>query len=266
MEKEFNYVYVITNLVNGKQYVGDHSTNDLDDGYLGSGRPYFENAKKKYNKENFKKEILEFFETKQEAFDAQTKWINKYNTVIPNGYNISPAGGMQCSHGWSKQSRKKISKEKKGKPSWNKGLNFSEDTKEKMSNSMKGRIPWNKGKTLSKETKEKMSEAAKNKKPVSEETRKKLSDAAKNRKHSKKTKEKIRNSHIGKKHSDESKKKMSESHLNKNTGDKNPMYGKSIYEVWVEKYGREEADNREKKRREKLSKSLKGRTPWNKKI
>ena len=32
------------------------------------------------------------FKTKQEAFDAQEKYIKKYDTLIPNGYNLSPKG------------------------------------------------------------------------------------------------------------------------------------------------------------------------------
>jgi len=80
MEKKFNYVYLTTNLINEKQYVGDHSTNDIEkDYYIGSGK-VLKNAIKKYKKENFKKEILEFFPTKQEAFDAQEKYIIQYNT------------------------------------------------------------------------------------------------------------------------------------------------------------------------------------------
>ncbi len=32
-----------------------------------------------------------------------------------------------------------------------------------------------------------------------------------------------------------------------NSGENNPMYGKSAYNMWVEKYGKEEADKKQKK-------------------
>ena len=83
---KYIFVYITTNLLNGKQYVGDHSTNNLNDGYIGSGYPYFIRAIKEHGKENFKREILEFFDTKEEAFAAQEKYIIQYNTLAPNGY------------------------------------------------------------------------------------------------------------------------------------------------------------------------------------
>lgn len=152
MEKTYNYVYVTTNMVNNKQYVGDHSTNNLNDGYLGSGL-YLRNSIKKYGKEKFKKEILEFFGTKQEAFDSQIIWINKFTTLTPNGYNISPNGGYgnkKCylsdetknkisknnSKFWLGKKMSDESKEKNRKKHLNKIT--SDETKSKISNSLLG--------------------------------------------------------------------------------------------------------------------------------
>jgi len=64
-----HYVYITTNVVNGRQYIGDHSSNNLNDNYLGSGVA-FRKAIKKYGKENFTKQILELFNTKEEAEGA----------------------------------------------------------------------------------------------------------------------------------------------------------------------------------------------------
>lgn len=119
MEKKFNFVYLTTNLLNGKQYIGDHSTNDLNSSksknYKGSGHPYLNNAFKFYERKNFKREILEFFNTKKEAFDAQEKYIKEYNTLYPNGYNISPTGGVGVKGCCSEETKEKIRKANKGR-------------------------------------------------------------------------------------------------------------------------------------------------------
>lgn len=60
----------------------------------------------------------------------------------------------------------------------------------------------------------------------------------------------------GMKHSEKSKNKLKKDRL----GSKNPMYGKSPYSVWVEKYGQEEADRLQKicldKRKETRRKNI----------
>jgi group I intron endonuclease len=115
MKKDFNYVYITTNILNGKQYVGSHSTNTVDDGYLGSGR-YFLKALKKEGKENFKREILQECADILEARELEGSYIEKYNTLCPNGYNLSPKGGIGfkgANH--SEHTKKKQSKWQKGK-------------------------------------------------------------------------------------------------------------------------------------------------------
>lgn len=202
------FVYITTNLINEKQYIGDHLTNNLEkDVYIGSGT-YFNKAVKKYGKENFKREILEFFNSKEDAFNAQEKYIKKYNTLSPNGYNLSPKGGLRISGCHSKETLQKISESNKGKhnkPLSNehrkklsligkgrkqseehvakkaksrKGKLFSEESKRRKSESMKGKTPWNKGMPSSEESKEKNRQKHLGKK-LSDKQKEKISNSLK---------------------------------------------------------------------------------------
>ena len=85
-------MYITTNLINGKQYVGSHHTDNINDKYLGSGN-LIKNSIKKNGKNNFKREILQDCNSILEARKLEGYYIDKYNTLIPNGYNISPNGG-----------------------------------------------------------------------------------------------------------------------------------------------------------------------------
>ena len=60
--RKYHFIYKTTNLINGKYYIGMHSTNKLNDGYLGSGKK-LRRSINKYGVENFKCEILEFLTT-----------------------------------------------------------------------------------------------------------------------------------------------------------------------------------------------------------
>lgn len=178
MEKHFHYVYVTTNLITGKQYVGDKSCNcfpEEDKNYLGSGRPYFQNALKEYGKENFKKQILECFDTRKEAFDAQEKYIRQYNTLVPNGYNISPKGGHNVKECWSEESKKKCSETKKGKPGYWKGKHLEKKRKYIKRTTLSPL----KGKHLTNEHRFKISLACKNRK-IGEFQREKIRISVKN--------------------------------------------------------------------------------------
>lgn len=87
-------VYKITNLVNNKIYIGFHGTNNIDDGYMGSGK-LIKKAITKYGVESFSKEVLKIFDNKKEAEDFERLLVNKEFVEREDTYNMS-IGGNVC--------------------------------------------------------------------------------------------------------------------------------------------------------------------------
>ncbi len=73
--KVYYYLYQITNLVNGKIYVGVHRTDNLKDGYMGSG-VYLKRAQQKHGIENFEKKLLQFFENEKDMYSAESYMVD----------------------------------------------------------------------------------------------------------------------------------------------------------------------------------------------
>jgi len=84
-------VYKITNLINGKIYVGVHKTNNLDDNYMGSG-VNIKRSIKKYGLENFKKEYIGIFNNDEEMFKMESKIVTEEFINDPSTYNIVIGG------------------------------------------------------------------------------------------------------------------------------------------------------------------------------
>lgn len=186
--KKYNYVYKITNTINGKIYIGKHSTDDLEDGYMGSG-VVLKQAYKKYGLENFNKEVIDYYTSEEELNQGEIFYIAKFNSTNSEiGYNLTYGGE---GGGKTEETKQKMSIAKKGKTHSEetkrkiseafKDNPRNEERKQKMSQSLKGKEPWNKGAHMSEETKRKISKSLKGKKtqPRSEETKQKIGQANK---------------------------------------------------------------------------------------
>jgi hypothetical protein len=77
--------------VNNKVYIGVHSTVDLLDNYLGSGK-LLKLAIKKYGRSNFSREILQYCHSKEEAFMVEKSIVNDLFTCDRNNYNLAEGG------------------------------------------------------------------------------------------------------------------------------------------------------------------------------
>ena len=90
-----DYIYITTNKINGKKYIGQRHgfhANPDDDVYLGSGTAFIR-AVKKYGRENFQKEIIEYCDSQTELDKAEKKWISFYQANTNKGfYNIACGG------------------------------------------------------------------------------------------------------------------------------------------------------------------------------
>jgi hypothetical protein len=89
--KKFHYLYKITNNINGKYYIGRHSTDNLEDNYFGSGVG-IRNAINKYGISNFSKEILYFCETSEELWELERKVVDASVVYDKKSYNMGFGG------------------------------------------------------------------------------------------------------------------------------------------------------------------------------
>jgi len=94
---KYFYFYKITNNINNHFYYGIHSTENLNDGYMGSGKR-LHYAYNKYGIENFSKEIIKFFNSEEEAFEYESEIVNENLIKNPNCYNITNGGHGSWSH------------------------------------------------------------------------------------------------------------------------------------------------------------------------
>jgi len=202
-------IYKITNLLNNKIYIGQDSKNNKY--YFGSGR-LIKQAIKKYGKENFTKEILCECSTKEELNQKEVYWINQLKATDRKvGYNMAPGGTGallgENNSAWGKSPKQRLI-EKYGEKE---GLKRYDLFVERQKAKLKSNNPM-KGKNWQDVWREKYKDAAEG---MIQEVLQKAANKCKG----------------------PNPKKGS-------PGEKNPMHGRSVYDVWLVKFGKEIADQK----------------------
>lgn len=90
-QKKYHYIYKTTCQVTGKFYVGMHSTDNLDDGYLGSGK-ILGYSRKKYGDESHKKEIIEMCPSREALKLREKEIVNEQLLADPLNINLKYGG------------------------------------------------------------------------------------------------------------------------------------------------------------------------------
>jgi group I intron endonuclease len=150
-------VYLITNIINEKKYIGSSRKPQIDENYYGSGKA-IKDALKKYGKNNFTRDIL--WQGEGDARDIESQWLEHFNaSTNPQFYNMTNDARGNGLHKeetkrtvsekltgrkFSKEICEKISKAKKGSTTSKKGK--PDGPKPGVSEAHKGRTSPNKGK------------------------------------------------------------------------------------------------------------------------
>lgn len=157
-----NYIIYKYTSPSGKHYIGQ--TNDIvrrkSQHKKTNGCPCFKAAVDKYGFENFKFDILEENLTVEEANIKEEYYINEYNSLAPNGYNLHTGG---LNHSISEITRERLRNALSGENNPNFGKRHSEETKAKIGLSSKYRKSSMLGRTHTTEAKNKMSLSSTNK-------------------------------------------------------------------------------------------------------
>jgi len=131
-------IYLIKNKTDNKCYVGQ-TTRTLKKRWSEhckqNGCIVLHNAILKYTPENFTIEQL-FEGTNDELDEKEKEYIQQYNSLCPNGYNITSGGNSKKVH--CAESRERMRQSKLGVKNFNYNKPRTDDTKAKISEAKKG--------------------------------------------------------------------------------------------------------------------------------
>tara|TARA_R110000851_G_scaffold131429_7_gene265438 strand:- start:9476 stop:10108 length:633 start_codon:yes stop_codon:yes gene_type:complete len=167
-QKKCHYIYKTVNILSGKYYIGMHSTDNLDDGYLGSGKR-LRYSINKHGKDNHVREILEFCDSREELKSREEEIVNLNEIAKVDCMNLK-VGGQGGFHSLSACTKGAIATCKILNERFKNDEEYRNKISTMFSNRMKklhrdGKIRYGcfEGKTHSEESKQKISESMKGK-------------------------------------------------------------------------------------------------------
>jgi hypothetical protein len=171
----YHYLYKITCLINQRYYIGMHSTERLDDNYLGSGL-VIRKSIKKHGAAQHVKEILIYCSSREELKYKEQDIVNETLLKDPLCMNLKIGGEGGGQKGLKRSTATKINMSRARREMIANGWKMPKKSIDKMKSKLKSRKH-----TL--ETKRKMSNMRRGKtmKPFSDEHKNKLSIARKKR-------------------------------------------------------------------------------------
>lgn len=139
-------IYLRTNKINGKQYVGQTSDWETREKQFNRINQRYANkeltkARKEFGLDKFDVEILATVDTQEEAWELEKYFIKELNTKYPNGYNMSDGGKTSKGTKHTDETRKQMSE--RSLEFWSchespsKGKTMSDEQKEAHSKKMK---------------------------------------------------------------------------------------------------------------------------------
>ena len=130
-EKKYHFIYKTTNTITGKYYIGMHSTDDLNDGYLGSGRR-LRYSINKYGKDVHNREIIEYCKSRDELSNRESTLITELELKNVKCLNLIKGGSGSYIPKHTLESKEKLRRAHLGKK-------MSDESRIKMRNANLGK-------------------------------------------------------------------------------------------------------------------------------
>lgn len=138
-QKKHHYIYKTTCLVTGKFYVGMHSTDDLDDGYIGSGK-ILRYSIKKHGAHNHRREIIEICPSREALKLREKEIVNEQLLADPLNINLKYGGEGGFDHIPRDVVLRNLSKRNDGWAAYNKSDAARRKSSERMRNGLASKI------------------------------------------------------------------------------------------------------------------------------